>query len=283
MPYNKNQVPDAPLPVSMLPRVVTPTSSDLFYAVQPGNQPGNRSRALQLGVLLTSNIFKTALQQLLGTDAFNAALLPLLQTQDFEKSAQAAAAPKFYEFTYDGALPRNGIAPGGQGVSGLGTRIAYLEVPFKHQAIFWIDGYSDTATSYLDPYDDYIGNYTYGLRLTARSLWSPHDDEDHDIFFPCMTGRRVPHDDPSLIDPKYEPTMYFPNVGEKVPYTARGQWWLHNPAHGADIPDTVTKELSLFAFGGKSNNPYQAQDPANYHLNIHVLVFPDHKYDFPAG
>lgn len=58
MPYN-HPIPDAPVAPSMLPMVVTPASNDLVYAVQPGNQPGNRSRALQLGVLLTSNIFKT--------------------------------------------------------------------------------------------------------------------------------------------------------------------------------------------------------------------------------
>lgn len=34
---------------------------------------------------------------------------------------------------------------------------------------------------------------------------------------------------------------------------------------------------------GVSNNPYPSEDPASYHLNIHVLGFPDHKYDFPAG
>lgn len=257
MPYN-HPIPDAPIAPSMLPRVAAAdlTSQDVLVLTQPGNNPGQKNKSLELGTLFDA---------------------------PFAASAYAAgAAPKFYEFTYDGALPRNGIAPGGQGVSGLGTRIAHLEVPFKHQAIFWIDGYSDTATSYLDPYDSYIGDYTYALRLTARSLWSPHDDEDHDIFFPCITGRRV-GDFGQYQDPTYEPTIYFPGVGDKVPYTARGQWWLHNPAHGADIPDTVTKELSLFAFGGRSNSPYQARDPANYHLNIHVLVFPDHKYDFPAG
>lgn len=260
MPYN-HPIPDAPIAPSMLPRVAAAdlTSQDVLVLTQPGNNPGQKNKGLELGAL------------------FGAPFAAPVYA--------AAAAPKFYEFTYDGALPRNGIAPGGQGVSGLGTRIAYLEVPFKSLAMFWIDGYSGTATSYLDPNssDSYITNYTYGLRLTARSLWSPHDDEGHDLFFPCMTGRRVPYDDSSYSDPKYEPTIQFPSVGEKVPYTARGQWWLHNPAHGVDIPDTVTKQLSLFAFGGKSNSPYQAIDPASYHLNIHVLVFPDHKYDFPAG
>ena len=264
MPYNR-QIPDAPIAPSMLPRVAAAdlTSQDVLVLTQPGNNPGQKNKGLELGALFDS---------------------------PFAGPAYAAgAAPKFYEFTYDGPIPRTGVAPNQPGDNSVGTRIAYLEVPFKHQAIFWIDGYSNTATSYKAPSSQgWISNYTYGLRLTARSLWSPHDDEDHDLFFPCMTGQRIPNDSPDSGDPKYEPEIQFPGSSGSpgplyIPYTARGQWWLHNPAHGANIPDTVTKQLSLYAFGGKSNNPYQAEDPSAYHLNIHVLVFPDHKYDFPAG
>lgn len=249
MPYN-HPIPDAPVAPSMLPRVAAAdlTSQDVLVLTQPGNDPGQKNKGLELGALFGA---------------------------PFAASVYAAAtAPKFYEFTYNGELPKTGIAPGGQGVLGLGTRIAYLEVPFKHQAIFWIDGYSSTATT-----SDDHRNYTYALRITARSLWSPHDDEYHDLFFPCFTGLRQISEG----NIGNEPTMDFPSVGAKVPYTARGQWWLHNPAHGVDIPDTVTKQLSLFAKGGGSASPYQATDPSSYHLNIHVLVFPDHKYDFPAG
>lgn len=250
MPYN-HPIPDAPVAPSMLPRVAAAdlTSQDVLVLTQPGNNPGQKNKGLELGALFDAPFAGP--------------------------SYAAGAAPKFYEFTYDGAIPRTGIAPGKTGSLTCGTQIAYLEVPFKHQAIFWIDGYSETATTSGEDNTD----YTYALRITARSLWSPHDDEDHDLFFPCFTGLRQM----SSGNIGYEPTMYFPSVGEKVPYTARGQWWLHNPAHGADIPDTVTKELTLFAFGGGSNSPYQATDPSAYHLNIHVLVFPDHKYDFPAG
>lgn len=257
MPYD-HPIPDAPIAPSMLPRVAAAdlTSQDVLVLTQPGNNPGQKNKGLELGALFGAPFAAPAYA--------------------------AAAAPKFYEFTYDGALPRNGIAPGGQGVSGLGTRIAYLEVPFKHQAIFWIDGYSNTATSYKDPYDSYIGSYTYALRLTARSYYAPDADTDRDIFYPCFTGRRVGTFDSSP-DPDYEPLINIPKVGNRVPYNANGKWAFHNPATEVHSATPPNKELSLFAMGGYSNNTYQAQDPSAYHLNIHVLVFPDYKYDFPAG
>ena len=47
MPYDR-QIPDAPIPVSMLPRAAALTKNDLLYLVQPNNQPGNRSRKISL-------------------------------------------------------------------------------------------------------------------------------------------------------------------------------------------------------------------------------------------
>lgn len=48
MPYNRDHIPDAPLPVSMMPRVAgqSLTLNDLLYLVQPGNNPGQRSKSL---------------------------------------------------------------------------------------------------------------------------------------------------------------------------------------------------------------------------------------------
>ena len=56
MSYSKNQVPDAPLPVSMLPRATAPTQNDLLYLVQPGNVPGQRSKSLTLETLVDSDV-----------------------------------------------------------------------------------------------------------------------------------------------------------------------------------------------------------------------------------
>lgn len=50
MPYNRT-IPDAPLPISMLPRADALTLQDLLLLTQPGNPQGHRSKALSLQVL----------------------------------------------------------------------------------------------------------------------------------------------------------------------------------------------------------------------------------------
>lgn len=51
MPYTN--VPDAPSPVSMLPRAAELTKDDLLYLVKPGNPIGHKSRSLTLDMLLS--------------------------------------------------------------------------------------------------------------------------------------------------------------------------------------------------------------------------------------
>ena len=52
MPYNR-QIPDAPIAPSMLPRVATAdlTSQDVLILTQPGNNPGQKNKGLELGTL----------------------------------------------------------------------------------------------------------------------------------------------------------------------------------------------------------------------------------------
>lgn len=54
MSYPPNKIPDAPMPLSMMPEAVTLTEDDLLYLVQPNNQPGNRSRKISLKKLYQS-------------------------------------------------------------------------------------------------------------------------------------------------------------------------------------------------------------------------------------
>ena len=51
-------VPDAPIPVSMLPRATELTKYDLLYLVQPGNEIGRRSKSLTLETLTDSDVFR---------------------------------------------------------------------------------------------------------------------------------------------------------------------------------------------------------------------------------
>lgn len=50
MPYDR-QIPDAPIALSMLPRLTDLQDTDLIYVVRPTNPIGQRSRALELGKL----------------------------------------------------------------------------------------------------------------------------------------------------------------------------------------------------------------------------------------
>lgn len=58
MPYNK-QIPDAPLPVSMLPRLDLPSDTDLLYVVKTDAPLGERIRSMELGKLMAMQKFES--------------------------------------------------------------------------------------------------------------------------------------------------------------------------------------------------------------------------------
>jgi hypothetical protein len=51
MTYNRT-IPDAPLPVSMLPRASEVSSQDLLLLIKPNNEPGDKTKALALDTLV---------------------------------------------------------------------------------------------------------------------------------------------------------------------------------------------------------------------------------------
>lgn len=55
MPYDR-QIPDAPIAVSMLPEVETPTEDDILYLVQPNNPIGHRAKNISLKKLNNSGL-----------------------------------------------------------------------------------------------------------------------------------------------------------------------------------------------------------------------------------
>lgn len=59
MPYNR-QIPDAPIALSMLPRDENPSASDLIYLVKPNAPIGQKSRAVELSTLFSSDPAKYA-------------------------------------------------------------------------------------------------------------------------------------------------------------------------------------------------------------------------------
>lgn len=58
MPYNR-QIPDAPLPVSMLPRLDLPSETDLLYVVKTNAPLGERSRSMEFGKLMALQKFES--------------------------------------------------------------------------------------------------------------------------------------------------------------------------------------------------------------------------------
>lgn len=59
MPYNR-PIPDAPLPVSMLPRLDLPSETDLLYVVKTDAPLGERSRSMELGKLMAMQKFESS-------------------------------------------------------------------------------------------------------------------------------------------------------------------------------------------------------------------------------
>lgn len=59
MPYDR-RIPDSPIALSMLPRDESPAASDLIYLVKPNNPIGQKSKAVELSALFSSDPAKYA-------------------------------------------------------------------------------------------------------------------------------------------------------------------------------------------------------------------------------
>lgn len=151
MPYN-HPIPDAPLPVSMTPRVETPLKSDLLYLVQPGNNPGERSRSIELEKLLNSDVFR--LQGLRNG---------IIKSNILEYTGALASAS-----------------------SGNFTEVCHLEINPLLDVEFHVWGTSDTAGDAGDTYS----NYDYGFRARTRQMYLP-DDQDRDLIVFSPAGHRT--------------------------------------------------------------------------------------------
>lgn len=151
MAYNLNQVPDAPMPLSMLPAAAPLKKADLLYVVQPGNNPGEKARSLSLEALAGSDILK------FGST-------PIITTNILE---------------YTGAL-----APTTQGNSW--TEVCHLDIDPRLDAEFHVWGTSGHA--YQSQGSDQT-RFSYGLRARVRQMYLP-DDQDRDLITTYWCGDR---------------------------------------------------------------------------------------------
>lgn len=204
MPYNRNQIPDAPLPVSMMPRVETPLKSDLLYLVQPGNNPGERSNSIELQKLFNSDVFR--LQGI--RNAFT----------------------KSNILDFSGALAETS--------TGSFTEICHVDIDPRLDVEFHVWGTSGSAGDVGDANK----SYAYGLRARVRQYW-PDDDQDRDLvvtdfagfrdqegngpgeptynsFFGCIPYEYNPGEGPLAVYPTKKVTLYLSTGATSSPYHA---------------------------------------------------------------
>ena len=152
MPYPRNQIPDSPLPVSMMPRDENPLKTDLLYLVKPGNNPGERSNSIELQKLLNSDVFR------------------------LEGFRNSVIKSNILDFT--GALAETS--------TGQFTEVAHVEIDPRLDVEFHVWGTSGSAGAEGDTYS----SYEYGFRAKVHQIYLP-DDQDRDLIVFAPAGHRT--------------------------------------------------------------------------------------------
>ena len=151
MPYNR-QIPDAPIAGSMLPRPTALTAQDLLILIQPGNNLGQKNKAVTLETLFSSELFKFA-------GLYNS----LVKSNILDYSGALASAS-----------------------NSLFTEVCHLDVDPRMDVEFHVWGTSNQAGASGDTYS----NFDYGLRARTRQMYVP-DDQDRDLVaFGGYAGRK---------------------------------------------------------------------------------------------
>lgn len=220
MPY-KHPIPDAPIAVSMLPRVAAADlkKNDLLYLVKPSNNLGERCKSLELESLFGSDLFK-----------FDGVYNSIIKSNILEYSGALASS------SHDSF-----------------TEVCHLDVDPRMDVEFHVWGTSDTAGASGDTYT----NFDYGLRARTRQMYLP-DDQDRDLVaFGGYAGYKDADGGPST--PAYNavfglyPISYNPLVGELANYpTKRVTLFLAagatmNPYH-ATIPSNFDLKIQATIF-----------------------------------
>lgn len=221
MPYNR-QIPDAPIAGSMLPRPTALTAQDLLLLIQPGNNLGQKNKALELGALFSSDLF-----QFVGL--YNSLIKSNIL--DYSGALASASTNSF-------------------------TEVCHLDVDPRMDVEFHVWGTSNQAGASGDTYD----NFDYGLRARTRQMYVP-DDQDRDLVaFGGYAGRKDADGGPST--PAYNevfglyPINYNPSAGEFARYpTKRVTLFLAagatmNPYH-ATVPSEFNLKIQATIFPSK--------------------------------
>lgn len=151
MPYDR-QIPDAPIALSMLPRVAAADlkSQDILVITQPGNPIGQKNKSMELGALFGSDLFKFA-------GLYNS----LIKSNILEYSGALASAS-----------------------NNLFTEVCHLDVDPRMDVEFHVWGTSNQAGASGDTYS----NFDYGLRARTRQHYVPNDDARDLVAFGGYAG-----------------------------------------------------------------------------------------------
>lgn len=138
MPYNR-QIPDAPIAGSMLPRADANTlkNTDLLYLVQPGNNLGERSKAVELSALFGS---------------------------DPAKYTSGIICSNILD--YSGALAATSTSATAY------TEVAHVDIDPRLDVQFHVWGTSGQASDGSE-----YNTYSYGLRGRVRMMYLPDDHD----------------------------------------------------------------------------------------------------------
>jgi len=233
MPYNR-QIPDAPIAGSMLPRPTALTAQDLLLLIQPGNNLGQKNKAVTLEALFGSDLFKFA-------GLYNS----LIKSNIMDYSGALASA-SHSEF----------------------TEVCHLDVDPRMDVEFHVWGTSNQAGTSGDTYT----NFDYGLRARTRQMYSPDDQNRDLVAFGGYAGTKDA-DGGGPSTPAYNavfglyPINYNPSAGELALYpTKRVTLFLAagatmNPYH-ATVPSEFSLKIQATIFPSKYvNNILNATTP----------------------
>lgn len=237
MPANNNYtrtIPDAPLPVSMLPRASSVSSKDLLLLVKPNNDPGDKTKALELETLVNSDILRFS--NVLGGIFTNTV-------------------------TYTGPLPW----------SNNGSNLCRVMTDPRNQVIFFVGGTSESAGSPRVVSGGLAVSFQYGLKCMVRSHF-PYDGQSYDRNDQYISAGskfyiRDPTEPDDVILIHDEDRVCYKGAFMENSAALSNVDWASKPAQ------MRIKTVDLYIAGGVTGSPYRLPPPASYTLNIQALIF----------
>lgn len=221
--YTKT-IPEAPLPISMVPRAKSLNMTDIILVTQPTNVQGQRTKGATLQ-----------------------------QISDTLVAPQAVVVSNILEF--------NGDLPAISASSRL--KVVEMNIHPAYDVEFFVWGTSDQAeTGVGGP------GYEYGLAARTWQCYDPDDiDRYQDQFAPAghrFGFREGSLDSDRIVDvgtPRYMARFTLP------PYD-----YYDDYKHPEVLKRYPTKKVRLFLSSGVNFNPYQAEAPKNFKLNIQARL-----------